>query len=98
MFRQDKNIRSRIMKNRYKSKGNTENSNNFQPAGNFQLHSTRCKVCERMKDGRKKWKSNKTKREYWVGESSKMTSPSIRKMLRMMAIPRAKYYQWKLAG
>ena len=66
VFRQDKNIKSRIMRNRYNSKRNTENSNNFQPAGNFQLHSTRCKVCERMKDGRKKWKSNKTKREYTI--------------------------------
>ena len=54
------------MKNRYNSNKDKESSNNIQPAGNFKLHSNRCKVCERMEDGRQKWKSNKTKREYKI--------------------------------
>ena len=66
VFRQDRNVKNRIMKNRYRSNSVKDCPNNLPPAGNFKLHANRCKVCERMEDGKQKWKSNKTKREYKI--------------------------------
>ena len=66
--RQNKCIRNRIMKNRYENSENKTNKitnkNTTPPSGNFKLHNKRCKVCERMIDGRTKWKINKTGRQY----------------------------------
>ena len=62
--RQNKNIQRRVMQNRYKSRNQNPQSIGCQPAGNFKLHSSRCKVCERMRDGVTTWKSTKTGRNY----------------------------------
>ena len=64
VFRQNKNIKRRVMQNRYKSRNKDPQSVVCRQAGNFKLHSSRCKVCERMKDGVKKWTSSKTGRNY----------------------------------
>ena len=67
VFRQNKNIRRRIMRNRYTgSSDNIEESSSYQPAGCFQLHSSKCKVCERMDEEVTSWKSNKTGRSYTI--------------------------------
>ena len=53
------------MKNRYKIRSqNTEPI--LQPSGNNKLHSSRCKLCERMEDGVTSWKSNTTARSYTI--------------------------------
>ena len=67
VFRQNKNIRRRIMRNRYTgSSDDREESSSYQPAGCFQLHSSKCKVCERMDEEVTSWKSNKTGRSYTI--------------------------------
>ena len=59
--------RRRIMRNRYTgSTDEIERSFFCQPAGCFKLHSSKCKVCERMDDEVTKWKSNKTGRSYTI--------------------------------
>ena len=54
------------MKNRYRSIEPNQQPIPCRPAGNFKLHSNRCKVCERMEDQATKWRSNKTRREYKI--------------------------------
>jgi hypothetical protein len=66
VYRQNRNIRTRIMRNRYTKRKEDQNQVVHQQAGNFKLHSTRCKLCDRMEDGTTKWRSNKTKREYEI--------------------------------
>ena len=49
---------------KYTKNYKTEKQKILPPHGNFKLHNKRCKVCERMTDGKTKWKSNKTGRQY----------------------------------
>ena len=64
VFRQNRNIKNRIMRNRYKSTQRSETDE--RPPGNFKLHANRCKACDRMEDGRIAWNSNKTGRNYKI--------------------------------
>ena len=68
--RQSKNISHIVVRSRHWGRGNvnqmTPQRYNPPPPGNFKLHNSKCMVCKRMEDGRKKFSSSKTGRQYTI--------------------------------
>ena len=66
--RQNKNIRRRIMRNRFREDdGQSEHLPiGSLPSGNFKFHNSRCMCCLKMEDGKNKYLATKTKRQYKI--------------------------------
>ena len=66
--RQNKNVRRRIMRNRFREDDLQDEQQPFQslPSGNFKLHNSRCMCCLRLEDGKKVYSATKTKRQYRI--------------------------------
>ena len=66
--RQNKNIRRRIMRNRFREDDGLDEQQPVPslPSGNFKFHNSRCMCCLRLEDGKTKYSATKTKRQYSI--------------------------------
>ena len=66
--RQNKNIRRRIMRNRFREDDGLDEQQPVQslPSGNFKLHNSRCMCCLRLEDRKTMYSATKTRRQYRI--------------------------------
>jgi hypothetical protein len=66
--RQNKNIRRRIMRNKFREDDGLDEQQPVRglPSGNFKFHNSRCMCCLRLEDGKTKYLATRTRRQYSI--------------------------------